>query len=128
MTQKQRAVIYIVIATVVVAIAWFGMPNHTFTPRGVFLPTGVKYHATSPHDVFVSTNEQKIIGTPIGTINIEAYVPTKHSKRIILAAKHYAIILAAQHGADRLLITMAGIDTNSNTLILRANALRSNSV
>ncbi len=125
MTQQNRLITYIIIVAVVSAIAWFGSPNNTFTPRGVLLPASEqKYAAISPDDVIISAN-LGITGIHVGTINIEAYT-TNNSQQTMLSAEHYAAELAAQHGANHVIITMAAINPNAKILVLRAKALRTN--
>ena len=123
MTQQHRLITYILIVAVVVAIAWVGTPSKTYTPRGLFLPNGQQFSAISPEKVTLSGNTQAINGTNVGTIHIEAYAPND-GKKIMLASERYAAELAALHGANHVVVTLAGIDPNAKTLTLQATALR----
>ncbi len=125
MTQQHRLITYIIIVAIALLIAWFGTPSRDYGPRGLFLPaTKQQFKAISPENVTISGNENGLAGTKIGTINIEAYAP-KNDKSVMLASEHYAASLAAQHGANHIVITAAGIDPSAKTLILRATALHS---
>lgn len=123
MTPQHRLMTYVIIVAGVLAIAWLGTPNHTFTPRGLFLSNGRHYAAISPNNVTLYSGTQGATGTPIGTINIEAYIP-HNSEKTMLAAERYAIELAAQHGANHVVITLAGSYPHAKMLLLRAKALR----
>lgn len=125
MTQQHRLITYILIVAIVLLIAWFGTPSRNYTPHGLFLPAGQQqFKAISPASVSISGNQIDARGTKVGTINIQAYAP-KNDKAVMLASEHYAAALAAQHGANHVVITAAGIDPSAKTLILRANAFRS---
>lgn len=124
MTQQHRLITYIIIIAIVLLIAWFGTPSHNYTPRGLFLPASEQqFKAIAPGNVTISDNQNIPSGTKVGTINIEAYVP-KNDKAVILASERYAVNLAAQHGANHVVITAAGVDPGAKTLMLRATAFR----
>ena len=124
MTQQHRLITYIIIIAIVLLIAWFGTPSHNYTPRGLFLPASAQqFKAIAPENVTISDNQNETNRTKVGTINIEAYVP-KNDKAVMLASERYAVNLAAQHGANHIVIITAGIDPSAKTLMLRAAAFR----
>ncbi len=124
MTQKKRLLTYTIIVVLVLIIAWFGIPNRAFTTRGALLPTGHDYPAISLENVIFSDKTQVISGIQVGTINIEAYLPSdKDREKTITAAKDYMAQLAAQHGANHVMFILAAI-SNEKILIFRAKALR----
>ena len=123
MTQLHRLITYVIIVSSVLAVAWFSIPKHAFVPRGVFLSNGQHYAAISADNVTINSYTQPVRGTDIGIMNIEAYI-ANNSNKTMLAAKHYAAELAAQHGANRVVITLLGVNAHEKILILRAKALR----
>ena len=123
MTQQHRLISYIIITAIVLAIAWFASPSQAYTPRGVFLPSQQHFPTIATEQVTLSGGTAaNSTGIPVGTINIRAYAPNNNKKSIV-AAEHYAIRLAAQHGANHVVVTLAGFDPSDKTLVLRAKAL-----
>ncbi|MSP53833.1 MAG: hypothetical protein EXR81_06265 [Gammaproteobacteria bacterium] len=121
--QLTRSCVYLIVFAIVLAIAWWGTPSRDFTPHGILLPTAkTTYAAVDPQTVSVSQG-LGVNGTVIGTVNIEAYAPAA-TRDVEMAAVQYATKLAAQAGADQLIVTQFLTDPQSKTLILYAQASR----
>jgi hypothetical protein len=122
MTQQTRLITYAVVLILVLLLAWFGAPKREFVPRGLLLPEAVAtYPAISPEQVRVTTTPA-VIGTMVGTINAESYAPNATNDSVA-ALESYAVKLAADAGANELVIHGVFRDPSDSTLHLFAKAV-----
>ena len=123
MTTTSRLLTYAATLIFVLVCAYFLAPKTNFTPRGVFLSTTLKTVApVDPNSVNVSSSNDAA-GTLVGNIHVEAYVQNSPAATE-QAAIAYMQTLAAQNGANNVVINQAFNDPSSDTLHFYATAYR----
>jgi hypothetical protein len=123
MTQLHRTITYLIVLAAVLSFAWLVSPTRTFTPQGaMLLSKGTAYPAISTDAVSVSRDDVR--GTTVGVINVEFYAPVADQAAASIA-EQYAISLAAQNGANHIVVTEFGQSQEEKAIILQARAIRS---
>jgi hypothetical protein len=123
MTTASRLLIYAATLIFVLMCAYFLAPATNFAPQGVFLPTTLKISTPiDPNNVNVSSGNNAL-GAIVGNIHVEAYVQNSPAvtEQAVIA---YMQTLAAQNGADNVVINQAFNDPSSDTLHFYATAYR----
>ena len=123
MTITSRLLVYAATLIFVIVCGYFLAPATNFAPQGVFLPTTLKMSIPiDPNSVNVS-GSNNATGELVGNIHVEAYVqnsPAATEQAVI----NYMKTIAAQNGANNVVINQAFNDPSSDTLHFYATAYR----
>lgn len=122
MTQRNRIIIYVLILTFVLLIAWLGTPNYHYKPRGLVLPTEMTQFSPIPVSKVSIDVNQMVSGTVVGLVNVQYYAP-KMGNSLVITTERYAASLAAAHGANQLLITEMYRDPEGQTIHFSGKAI-----
>jgi hypothetical protein len=125
MTLKDRVPVYIILLALVLLFGWFSIPQVDYRPHGIFLPS--EQYATlkslkpvDPASVIVS-DHNSVQGVLLGMVNTESVI-----KGPIEATEEAALMsvkqIAAQNGANRIVISEAFMSPEDNLIVLQANA------
>lgn len=117
-----RSIVYIVITVVIIATAWALSPTRANNIGIIFLPSGQHFSPVDPEHVAIS-DKAPLHGQTVGVINLQFYDKTPDNATIKML-EQTLMMVAAQQGANHLVIEQFGQNPVENTIIVQAQALR----